>query len=115
MAVDFSQLTAWRQTLRAAPARATLEVGLAVNESGQAIEHRAQENAPVLTGDLRDSIHLVRVGPMSIKVVADSDHADYVENGTSKMAPEPYMAPAFDAEEPGVAKRVLVAGIKALL
>ena len=40
-------------------------------------------------------------------VVGPSEHYGlFVERGTSKMAPEPFMGPAFEAEEPALEKAI---------
>lgn len=97
MPLDFSAVVALRGAIKASAERAPAEAGIAVNETGAKVANAAQQNAPVLTGELRSSIHLVRTGLASVEVRADSDHAGYVEDGTSVMAPEPYMGPAMDA------------------
>jgi HK97 gp10 family phage protein len=71
---------------------------------------RMQDTAPVLTGELRDSIH-AEPGSMpngvAEDIVSDSDHAVYVEFGTSNMSAQPFWRPALheaEAEFAGVAK-----------
>jgi HK97 gp10 family phage protein len=59
---------------------------------------KARENAPVLSGALRDSIHAE-----DGQVVADSDHALFVELGTSKMAAQPFLSPAVKEVQKGLA------------
>lgn len=53
----------------------------------------AKENAPVASGELRDSIHVEKDGA-ELSVVADADHAVFIELGTSKMAAQPFLGPA---------------------
>lgn len=66
----------------------------AANEqAASGIVELAKENAPVATGELRDSIHVEKDGT-DHKVVADADHAVFVELGTSKMAAQPFLGPA---------------------
>lgn len=55
-----------------------------------AIEQDAQTFAPVDTGELRGSIHVE-----GNAVVADADHAAYVELGTRNMHAQPYLAPSL--------------------
>jgi HK97 gp10 family phage protein len=79
----------------------------------EGIAEEARRNAPVGTGDegdphpgeLRDSIHVE-----DEKVVADSDHANFVEHGTIFMAPEPFFAPACQK-----GKELLRAGLRGLI
>jgi phage protein, HK97 gp10 family len=64
----------------------------------------AKENAPVDTGALQDSGHVDKVSDKEYHVVFDAQKADesgsyalYVEEGTSKMAAQPFLRPALDA------------------
>lgn len=52
----------------------------------------ARRFVPVDTGELRSSI---RVDDTTAEVVADAEHAGYVELGTSRMAAQPYLRPAL--------------------
>ena len=57
----------------------------------------ARRMAPVLTGDLRNSIDVLGVSNGVGRVGAGDasvDYAAYVELGTRKMAPQPYLKPA---------------------
>lgn len=47
------------------------------------------------TGELYSSISTENDG-LSVEVTAGTDHAEYLEEGTSRMAAEPFMGPAFD-------------------
>ncbi len=58
-----------------------------------AAAQRARELCPVDTGRLRDSIRVERDGNAA-RVSANTDYAAYVEFGTSKTAPQPYLIPA---------------------
>lgn len=77
----------------------------AVRKAAFDVERYAKQNAPVRTGFLRSSIHTVietnsfRVYAAS--VIAGAEYASYVEYGTSRMAPQPYMQPALDRVLPG--------------
>lgn len=71
-------------------------------------------NAPVRTGALRGSITSdFGGGPNSNTIRGETgptvDYAPYLEHGTSRMAPQPYMNPAADVTEP-----LLYAGAEAL-
>lgn len=59
----------------------------------------AKEKAPVDTGELRDSIYAkdITSDPMqpAAEIHADADHASFVNWGTSKMAPQPFMTEAI--------------------
>jgi HK97 gp10 family phage protein len=85
------------------------------------IERQAKQNAPVLTGTLRASIHTVTedgstLGPVGnpagseiadlpspggdvIAIVGSGvDYAAYVELGTSKTAAQPFLGPAVESQ-----------------
>jgi HK97 gp10 family phage protein len=61
----------------------------------------AKEDVAVLTGATRDSIHHSggEAGPTT-------RHAPFVERGTYKDAPQPFMEPAADRHEEGFTERV---------
>lgn len=61
-----------------------------------AIEERAKELAAVDTGEMRDSIHIEKGDTAGeYQVVASALHSVFVEFGTSKMAAQPFMIPAW--------------------
>lgn len=62
------------------------ELDTALEETAERISQDAQRRAPVDTGDLQQSIHTDRTGPLTHRVVASADHARPVEYGT---APHP--------------------------
>jgi HK97 gp10 family phage protein len=81
----------------------TLSAGLneAINRgTGRAahlMENLAKQLAPVLTGELRDSIHVEQgAGPADWVVVADAPHAVHVEYGTQYQAAQPFLTPAME-------------------
>ena len=64
--------------------------------AAQQIADQARKNAPVATGELRDSIHVDDDG----NVKASAPHSIYVEMGTSHRAATPFLAPAAVATMP---------------
>jgi HK97 gp10 family phage protein len=68
-------------------------------ETAARIADRAKQLAPVLTGELRDSIKIqgegVDKGKPYIDVGTTDDHALFTEYGTSREAPRPFMRPAI--------------------
>jgi HK97 gp10 family phage protein len=74
------------------------EATRAVQESGKQLQQAAQAAAPVRTGALRGSIKVTGSG-LTATVGTDLRYAPYVEFGTGKMAPEPFLNPAVDGVE----------------
>lgn len=77
---------------------------MVVRKAAFDVERYAKQVVPVRTGFLKNSIHTVikenRLRIYSAEVVADAFYASFVENGTSRMAPQPYMQPALDRVMP---------------
>lgn len=64
-------------------------------------EADAKVLAPVDTGNLRNSITTAVTGDgLTAAVVATASYAPFVELGTSRMAPQPFMGPATDRNAP---------------
>jgi HK97 gp10 family phage protein len=72
-------------------------------ETAARIATAAQQFAPVLTGELRDSIKVqgegVDKGMPYVDVGTTDDHALYQEYGTSHNAAHPFMRPAIAMEK----------------
>jgi HK97 gp10 family phage protein len=66
-------------------------------------EALSKQFAPVRTGALRSSIHSdfdVSGDHISGTWRSDLEYSHWVERGTSRMAPRPYIAPAFQTVKP---------------
>lgn len=71
-----------------------------VQLNGAELQGKAQDNAPVDTGNLKRSIDLnIIVGGMAARCDARAEYAAYVEYGTRFMDAQPYMKPAFDDQK----------------
>jgi HK97 gp10 family phage protein len=84
---------------------------------GYDIERSAKIIVPKDTHDLENSISTNVTGGagqgfVDVEVSATTDYADYVENGTSKMAAQPYMGPSFDRHAPRAADVLLDASLE---
>ena len=99
MPADTSALRKLAADLGAAPARVRRDIEGALERAADDLVARARALAPVETGELRDSIRASGSG-MEVTVSATAPHAIYVEHGTRKMGPRPFMGPATDAVEP---------------
>ena len=99
MPADTSALRKLAADLDAAPARVRHDIEGVLDQAADDLASRARALAPVETGELRNSIRASGAG-MDRAVTAAADHAVYVEHGTRKMQPRPFMGPATDAVEP---------------
>lgn len=67
------------------------------------VDARATAVVPRDTGALaaNKTIKFATAGDPSAEETWNQEYASYVENGTSRMAPQPYAGPAVDAVTPG--------------
>lgn len=97
--IDASELNAVSASLRGAGREAAERVGQATRKAAMDIRGDAQQFAPVDTGHLRGSIGTdirdIR-GGVQAEIGPTAHYGRYVEEGTYKMAPQPYMGPALD-------------------
>lgn len=70
----------------------------ALTEGGKIFEDGCKEHCPVDTGTLRDSIDTQAVGEDEVDVAPHTDYATYVELGTYKMDPQPYMRFGYETK-----------------
>lgn len=73
-------------------------ISAGVSLSADAVKKEIRNRAPSDTGELRDSIKTAKNGTV-VSVYSDSDHAGFVEFGTSKMAAKPFFRPAIDTSK----------------
>lgn len=87
-------------TLKALAAKATGQnLAAALRAGGLVIETPAKAKAPVLTGNLRRSIHTeVSTGGEKVeaRVGTNVEYGPHVEFGTSSQRAQPYLRPAYD-------------------
>ena len=75
------------------------EVQTILAKTSADIERDAKINAPVDTGALRNSIGR-DLAPGTAVIGPTVNYGAYVELGTSRMRPQPYLGPATDRHEP---------------
>lgn len=119
ISVDVSQLSRLSASLEQSSGMVGEIASIAVRKSGIDIERIAKQGAPVDTGFLRNSINGNVTGSalesaISVEVGPSANYGAYVEYGTSRMRPQPYMGPAFDKVVPGFVEALRQAGEKAL-
>lgn len=105
---DFSELDRVAADLAASGAHVGRRAELVTRKSIQDVSRRGKQRAPVDTGNLRSSIGWEMTGGMGVRgdVIEGisgptANYGKFVEDGTSKMAPQPYMGPALADVEPG--------------
>lgn len=92
------QLTALANELVAVGPRVELMVEIVVEETAGRAEDLAQELVPYDTGYLLSTISApVTDDRKGFELMATAEYASYVEFGTTRMAPQPYLRPAFDS------------------
>lgn len=73
------------------------KVRAAVDATALDISAAAKRSAPVLTGNLRRSLHTRHLRGFRSRVGTNVEYAPFVEYGTSRMAARPYLTPAVEA------------------
>lgn len=113
-ASGFNELSA---SLTAVEGRIGPEAAVAVRVTALAVERDAKAFAPVDTGFLRNSIgHDYTSGDTSAEaeIGPTAEYAQFVEFGTSRMAPAAFMGPALDRNSPLFAEAIAQAATRAL-
>lgn len=96
----------YRAAMRLAGATVGARAAGATRKTGANITRDAKINAPVKSGNLRASIGMEvtgdgRRGVMTVSVGPTAKYGKFVEEGTSRMAAQPYLRPATDKHLPG--------------
>jgi HK97 gp10 family phage protein len=77
---------------------AKIDTRFAAIKMAEKVYDRSQNLVPVDTGDLKDSGKVIEAGE-GAQVIYDAGHALHVEFGTVKMKAQPYLRPAYEAEQ----------------
>ena len=98
---DFSDLLKLSADLGKASYEVTRRAQLAVRKTAADIEASGKRNSPVDTGHLRGSISTtISNGGLSAEIGPTASYGAYVEFGTRRMRPQPFMRPAADQHFP---------------
>ncbi|UOR05864.1 HK97 gp10 family phage protein [Hymenobacter aerilatus] len=80
--------------LKQLESRVEVEVDKVTKETAEAIAADAKKLAPVQTGKLRDSIHVVKDGA-AYEVLTDVEYAPKIELGVRGLPARPFLFPAY--------------------
>ena len=97
--------------LRRASTEAQKKAWAAVRKAAYDVQAQAKVRAPVDTGNLQNSITVGPAGPMAFEVGPHAHYGYWVENGTRRMAAQPYLMPAFDQVVPQLDKALEEIGV----
>lgn len=105
ISINVSELSALAARLNQSGRHVGAGIATATRKAGADVERAAKILAPVDTGNLRNSISTTITGTgSSMEIGAEigptANYGDYVESGTSRMRPQPYMGPAMDRVVP---------------
>lgn len=91
-----------------------------VRKTALDIEGSAKNIAPVDTGNLKGSIGhsdlrtVGRSGSLVVEIGPTASYGVFLEQGTSRMAPQPFMGPAADRHAPGFEQAMQQLGVEGL-
>ena len=85
---------------------AARQTSQAVRSTLSGIRTDARIGVPVDTGNLRESISYELDTPLSGEVGPEANYGGFVEFGTSRQAPQPFLHPAADRWQPQFEKAV---------
>lgn len=93
--IDTLELEAFQAALEFKAGSIVRDGRRATNKYAMLIVKEAKRIVPVDTGDLKRSIHKTGGAREGAGVVAEMPYAGFVEFGTSRNRPQPYLGPAF--------------------
>lgn len=96
---DSSQVRRLADDMARSPARVRAGASRVVAKAAYDTEGDAKDFCPVDTGKLKNSIGAT-IRELVAVVGPTANYGGYVEDGTSRQSPQPYMRPAFDRREP---------------
>lgn len=111
MASDFSELDRFARDLRRAPAKVQKDIIGVLDKAAADVQRGAAARAPVDTGALRNSIGTSNAGRFARDIGPTVNYGMFVEYGTSRMGPQPFMGPALEAARPSFEQAIAELGI----
>lgn len=114
MSISIAGLNSLKEALN--PEKKKASIRKAVELSGQLLDQemhqRARFNRGYSTGTTQQSIHSEsKDGGIAVEVYPSTEYAGFLELGTRKMSPQPFVKPALDSVAP-LFKKVLVKELK---
>jgi len=118
MEIEIIGLTELEEKLSNLDVKLSRALDEALEEIAEKIRDDAKSLVPVDTCALRKSIRIEKKGKLQVSVVAgdggiinprtgrEVNYAGYVEFGTSRMSPQPYMQPALEKNREEILKTV---------
>ena len=98
--------------LAGAESKTVVMASRAIRKAALDIEAHAKAKAPVDTGALRGSISTTVANTgLEAEIGPTVHYGLYVELGTARMAPQPYMGPAADTVEPSLVEALAQIGV----
>lgn len=98
MEIDASELTAVGQDISSLGQKAHDRAAQIVAKTAADISGSAAMNAPYRTGNLSNSIGY-DLYSLEAEIGPTASYGQFLEYGTSRMAPQPYMKPALEKHE----------------
>lgn len=111
--IDASEVHALADDLRQAADTMPGKAQAVVSKVGHDMQATAQAIVPVDTGHLKSSISLDVVG-LGFDLGPTAEYGGYVELGTSRMNPEPYLGPAYDQHLPNLEQALGQLGVQGI-
>lgn len=116
---DAGPLRALSADLTAAGRQVGNKARAVVRKAAIDIERDAKALAPVDTGNLKSSIghsdlRIGTTGSLVAEIGPTANYGVFLENGTSRMPPQPFMGPAADRNTPSFEQAMAQLGAEAL-
>jgi HK97 gp10 family phage protein len=94
---DASEIHRLADDLEQAGPRAVERTQAVISKTGHDVVATAQQLVPVDTGHLKSTVGVdFDAGGLGFEAGPTASYGGYVELGTSRMGPQPYLFPAFD-------------------